>query len=162
MKKSPIPSVVIELFEYNKDTGVLIWKKRVSRNTRVGKPAGTKRKDKQGLLIQFSHEGKKYRFQGARIMWFLSTGEDPGDLCIDHINGNRNDNRFQNLRLVTHQQNAWNRRGVKGYWLNHGRFQVDIRIAGETKASGRFRTEEEASTFYKEQCALLRKGYCPA
>ena len=42
MKKSPIPSVVIELFEYNKDTGVLIWKKRVSRNllTRVGKPAG--------------------------------------------------------------------------------------------------------------------------
>ena len=94
-------------------------------------------------------------------MWYLATGEDPTDLCIDHINGDRNDNRFQNLRLVTHQQNTWNRRGVKGYWLNHGRFQVDIRVAGKTKVSGRFKTEEEASDFYKEQCTLLREGYCP-
>ena len=162
MKKNPIPSVVIELFEYNQNTGALTWKKRISRNTQIGKPAGTKRKDKQGLLIQFSHDGRKYRLQGARVIWFLVTGEDPGDLCIDHINGDRNDNRFENLRLVTHQQNTWNRRGVKGYWFNHGRFQVDIRIAGKTKTSGRFKTEEEASAFYQEQCASLRGEFIPA
>ena len=162
MKKNPIPSVVKELFEYNKDTGTITWKKRLSNNTQIGKPAGTKRKDKQGLLIQFSHEGKKYRFQGARIIWFLATGEDPSDLCIDHINGDRNDNRFDNLRLATHRENTWNRRGVKGYSRNRNSWRVDIRSFGVSLACGSFKTEEEASAFYKEKVLELRKDFAPA
>ena len=162
MKKTAIPSVVKELFEYNKDTGVITWKKRLSRNTQIGKPAGSKRKDKQGLVIRFTHEGKKYEIQGARVAWFLQTNTDPEDKCIDHINGDRNDNRFQNLRLATHRENTWNRQGVRGYWRNRNSWRVDIRWDGVTLACGSFKTEEEASAFYKEKVLELREEFVPA
>ena len=113
-------------------------------------------------MLQPRIKGKQLRFQGARVIWYLHTGEDPGDLCVDHINGDRNDNRFQNLRLCTHQENNFNRRGSKGYWLNNNRYQVNIRMGGKTLVSGRFKTEEEASAFYKENIKRLRKEFAPA
>ena len=159
MKKNPIPKGVSDIFEYDKETGVVTWKKHPKL---TGKPAGTRRKDRGGLLLSFTIDDKKYRFQGARICWYLATGEDPADLCIDHINGDRDDNRFENLRLATHRENCWNRRGVRGYWLNHGRWCVDIRIDGITVIHGRFKTEEEAESFYKENVASIRKEWVPA
>lgn len=44
-----------------------------------------------------------------RIVWFVNTGKWP-ELDIDHINGNRSDNRFENLREVTRSQNLKNRK----------------------------------------------------
>lgn len=49
------------------------------------------------------------RYLAHRLIWALCTGEDPGNSQIDHINGNRSDNRIENLRKVTHQQNGMNR-----------------------------------------------------
>ena len=159
MKKNPIPKEVHELFNYDADTGIVTWKKHPRL---TGKRAGSIRSDNGGLKIVFKVDGKKHTCQGARVIWMLETGEDPGELCVDHINGDRSDNRFQNLRLVTHQQNTWNRRGTKGYWLNNNRWQVDIRMMGKTVCKGRFKTEEEARDFYLENIALLREEYAPA
>ena len=159
MYKTPIPEEVKELFDYDSETGVITWKKHPKLK---GKVAGTVRKDRGGVVLQFKIKGKKKAIQAARVIWYLHTGEDPGDLCIDHINGDRNDNRFQNLRLATHQQNAWNRRGCRGYWFNHGRYQVDIRIGGKSVCSGRFKTKEEAADFYQQNIALLRNEFVPA
>jgi len=158
VKKNPIPKEVKELFEYNPETGELTWKKHPRLK---GKPAGTTRKDRGGLILQFKINGNHYRSQGARIIWYLQTGEDPGDKCIDHINGNRNDNRFKNLRLATHRENCWNRRGTRGYWRNRNAWRVDIRYDGRTLVCGNFQTEEEAAAFYKEKVLEFREKFVP-
>jgi hypothetical protein len=67
---------------------------------------------------------------------------------IDHINGDRSDNRIDNLREVTNQQNTFNRKGTKGYSLNSGKFMAQIRINNKQINLGRFNTEEEAREAY--------------
>lgn len=156
MKKKPIPTVVKELFEYYPDTGIVTWKKH---HKLKGKVAGTQHPN-GGVLLAFTFEGKKRKYQAARIIWYLHTGEDPGNLCVDHKNGVRNDNRFQNLRLVTHQQNTWNRRGSKPCRFRHGAWIVDIRI-GTSRIIRRFKDKEEAIEFNKQERRRLQGEYCP-
>lgn len=53
--------------------------------------------------------GKRHKEYLAHRVWLLKTGKWPkGE--IDHINGNTFDNRFENLREVTNQENTWNQR----------------------------------------------------
>lgn len=47
-------------------------------------------------------------FPAHRLAWFYMTGKWPSDE-VDHVNGIKNDNRFENLREVTHAQNQWNK-----------------------------------------------------
>ena len=43
-----------------------------------------------------------------RIVFYMFHGRDPGKKVIDHINGDKGDNRILNLRAVTHRQNSSN------------------------------------------------------
>ncbi len=47
--------------------------------------------------------GKQY--QAHRIAYYLVTHQDPEDLMVDHIDGDKANNAFSNLQLVTNQQN---------------------------------------------------------
>ncbi len=49
-----------------------------------------------------------------RLVWQAFKGEIPEGLEIDHIDGNKSNNRLDNLRLVTHQHNTFNSK-CKGY-----------------------------------------------
>lgn len=53
-----------------------------------------------------------------RAIWIWHNGEIPKGFEIDHINGNRKDNRIENLRIVTHQQNQTNMTKAKGVYYN--------------------------------------------
>lgn len=44
-------------------------------------------------------------FYAHRLIWEHVNGSIPAGMSIDHINGDRADNRISNLRLVTHQEN---------------------------------------------------------
>lgn len=114
-----------QLINYDPETGVF---------TRPnGAIAGTD--DGQGY-IQISLNNKKYR--AHRLAWLYMTGQWPN--IIDHINKNRADNRWSNLREVTPRESNLNRKtfktnksGVKGVsWSKqHSCWQATVRINGK-------------------------------
>lgn len=71
---------------------------------------------------------------------------------IDHINGNRVDNRKENLRYLTRKENIINRSksnsssGIVGvYWdKNRNKWKAQCKIAGSVSNIGRYSTLEEA------------------
>lgn len=93
-----------EMLDYNPDTGVLAWKKTFSNSAVAGSIAGCVSK-KEGRSV-IGLDKKRYRVH--RIIYLIMTGEMPEE--IDHINGNGLDNRWINLRAVTHAENMRNRK----------------------------------------------------
>jgi hypothetical protein len=93
-------------------------------------------------------------------VWMYKTGKMPSKM-IDHINGNRADNRFENLREATNGQNRANsktnsKHGVKGVrltpWVKEGgrRWEARITVDRKTKHLGCFFTKEEAHKAYQD------------
>jgi hypothetical protein len=81
--------------------------------------------------------------------------EAPTGKVVDHINGDKLDNRRVNLRVVTQSQNSMNRRpyentksGYKGVTFSHGRWQARIGSNGIRKTLGYFKTAREAAEAY--------------
>ena len=97
----------------------------------------------------------KYRCH--RIIWYMHTGTDPGDLWIDHINGNRSDNRICNLRLATGSENKQNgniyrsnKSGFKGVWWREDvqKWAVQIKMDGKLKKLGCYKSKLFAALVY--------------
>ena len=94
-----------DLFVVNPDTGEIHWRK-CGMGRHRNKPAGClvgPGYRKVGLRI----EGKYIQFYAHRIVWTWVHGKWP-DFILDHINGNKDDNRIVNLRPSTYSENRVN------------------------------------------------------
>lgn len=137
--------------DYDPLTGKFTWKVRASYRVTIGDECGTICKGYR--VIQF---GKLYT--ASRLAWWWITGETPSAF-IDHINRNRLDNRFCNLRLANFQQNAANspgycKREFKGIYRSGAtRWRAKIREDGKNKHLGYFATKEEAALAYDKAAA---------
>ena len=139
---------VKELLDYNPDTGVFTWK--VSRGGQeAGSVAG--RINLKGYRI-IGISGKDYR--AHRLAYLYMTGNWPKQQ-IDHKNGNRSDNRIDNLRDVSCRDNQNNchthRSGrlVGATWhKSNKKWQAQIVINGKHIGLGYFHTEQEAHEAY--------------
>tara|TARA_B100000378_G_scaffold147189_1_gene118845 strand:+ start:173 stop:748 length:576 start_codon:yes stop_codon:yes gene_type:complete len=92
-------------------------------------------------------DGKLYL--AHRVVWKMMTGADP--LQIDHINGERTDNRPQNLRSVDATGNARNQKlrrtnqsGAPGVILQRGKWLARIWTEGRNRYLGTFDAFEDA------------------
>ena len=85
-----------------------------------------------------------------RLIWESANGPIPKGMQIDHINRIRDDNRLENLRLVTPQQNHFNRSGVKGFrWeKQRKKWSAYIYLNGKMKNLGRFACMLDARAAY--------------
>lgn len=159
MEKSlPSPELLRQLFSYEPETGKLFWRRRAPHffktlqefkrwNTRyANKPAF--RVNPQGYV-----SGMIFRqmHRAHRIIWAMQYGEWP-EREIDHINGDRANNRLCNLRLVTRRENTLNqkrrrnnksgRTGVSQ--LGNGKWRAYISEHGKIKHLGVFCALEDA------------------
>jgi len=147
-----------ELLEYASDTGVLRWRVDRKNGNCVRKRAG----DVAGFIrsngyLYVGIDGKSYL--AHRLAWMLTHGSMPGSQ-IDHKNGDRSDNRLDNLRLADgKQQNANqtvlrsdNSSGYRGvsYSKARNKWVSWIRMNGKNRYLGQYDSPESAYDAYRK------------
>lgn len=158
-KKDLTAARVRELFDYDPISGQLIWKVATSSRNPVGSVSGTLTvRGYRFISIDWN------RYLAHRIVWLWNNGTMPsGD--IDHINGDKSDNRLENLRVANRSQNMSNtglRRdnssGYKGVtWHAQSRkWRALIHVNKKQTHLGLFDTPEKA---YAAYCAAAKEVF---
>lgn len=167
MPNKDLPPIdkLLEAMSFCPMSGNAYWKRRPEHhfpngwsstwNTRyAGKKAGTPCAHK---YLKCAIDKSRYAIH--RLMWYVHNGPIPNNLEIDHINGNRQDNRLQNLRLATDQQNGMNRglsirnkSGHSGVYWNGKRekWTAKIRVSGRLIDLGEYRQIGDAVNARKQ------------
>jgi hypothetical protein len=136
------------LLKYDPYVGAGTW--LVSPSNRVQKGAFAGHLHHDGY-IYIKHKSKQYK--AHRLFWFLQTGHDPGILTIDHIDQNKSNNKFLNLRLATQSQQNCNTTkrcnnssGHKGvhFCKKRQKYEAYIKIDKKKINLGRYKTFKEA------------------
>jgi hypothetical protein len=129
---------LLALFDYR--DGELFYKKSPLPKIKVGSKAGSI--GKLGY-VKVSIDSKKY--SAHRLIFLMMHGYVPD--FLDHINGNRADNRIENLRGCSKQENSQNvsfrkssKSGIKNVsWHKPtSKYQVDIMVDSKKKYIGVF------------------------
>jgi len=149
LKAGALPDVadLRALFIYEPESGALWW--RAS-----GKRAGSYSPRNKSLNVMIAKRG----YLLHRIVWKLVHGEIPADMLVDHINGDRRDNRLSNLRLASNKSSVRNqgtrrdnKSGSKGVYYDEKarRFKAVIVRGGKQYRLGSHRTLDAAALAYK-------------
>lgn len=165
------PELCRQLLRYEPESGKLYWRPRPREmfgtlrshrtwNTRfAGQEAftATSRGYRVGCI-------EYVMVKAHRVAWAIHFGEWPD--VIDHINGDPADNRIRNLRSVPQTENLTNlaRRstnvsGVTGVYRAGNRWSAEIKMAGQKRFLGNFRTLEAAAAARHE--AEVEMGFHP-
>lgn len=133
-----------EFFSYDPETGALCWKKKpnnkCSRIT-LGAPAGATNSGGYRVV-----RIKGVNYLAHRLIWVLVHGGIPDRLCIDHVDGDRSNNKLHNLRLATASENLFNRKTTSSssghknvYWhAKKGKWVVCIQAHKQFRNMGDF------------------------
>jgi len=148
-----------QLLDYDPDTGAFtrIGASRPQTMHWASKPLGFIKRGGTGAgggYHMMCVDGRTYR--AHRLAWLYVTGEWP-EADVDHINGDRADNIWRNLRAASRSQNLQNmgkRRdnisGIKGVSFDaaRGLWKAQICVNGRRIFIGRFGDKEGAASAY--------------
>ena len=143
-----------ELYEY--DDGLLLNRKTKHIYCNL---------DRDGY-VRVRKDGKEYR--AHRLIWEMFNGPIPIDILIDHIDGDSLNNRIENLRLATRQQNNANSTGnserelPKGIVRYSNRYRARLTFKGTTYSLGTYSTIEEAKLAYDTKNNQLNGEFAKA
>lgn len=158
-KLLPSASRLAQLFQYVEDSGNLHWRERPVSDFIDEESCSKWNSRYAGILAGHIHSSgylfisiDNSNYAAHRLIWKIVTGEEP-PTHLDHMNNNRSDNRFENLRKATPSQNRMNssvRSDSKSkftgiYWHNRDKKWIaEITVDGQRKSLGRFCDHESA------------------
>jgi hypothetical protein len=149
---NPLHSRVLSVLDYNPLFPHFYWRK-------TGRIAGSI--CPRDGYIRISVDKNSYK--GHRLAIFYVTGEWPNG-PVDHKNRVRSDNRYSNLRVVSHSVNLQNSLvaksnnkscGLLGVNRDREKWQARIRYCGRRLSLGSFATAEQAHDAYLKAKSLL-------
>jgi hypothetical protein len=148
MSGLPSQERVIELLSYNQETGSFT-------NKMTGRRLCENSKGYAFIRV----DGKSYL--AHRLAWLIVTGKWPNE-HIDHIDGNKLNNAFSNLREADFSQNGGNSRvrvnnklGIKGVIAIRNSYRAQIKKNGKNYNLGLFNSPEKASAAYAVAAKLF-------
>lgn len=156
-KPTPSQECIKQLINYDPNTGVATWTNDQVRVDLRGKVCGSQGK---GSYRCVSIAGEKYQLH--RLIYKLMTGKEP--VIMDHVNGHPDDNRWCNLRSVTHKENSLNlklpvdnKSGSIGVYFHEkqNRWLTSVRQDNVSYHLGSFKTKEEAVAARKAANVML-------
>lgn len=174
-KIMPAAEFIRQCLDYDPETGSLIARARPrehfrtecgwkAANTRcAGKPFGWIIRMKSGITYRRCLL-RNEEFLAHRVIYKLMTGNEP-PYEIDHHDGDGLNNRWDNLREATHQQNQCNtkeRTGTsypRGVYRHAFRWVAEISADGKKHYLGTFATAEEAHQAYISASLRLHEGF---
>ena len=140
---------LVELLRYDGETGLFWWRIPL-KGRAMNRPCGS---TSGAGYCKIWIGGRHYR--AHRLAWLYVHGDVPE--FLDHINGDRADNRIENLRPATREQNNFNRSicsrntsGLKGasFDRRRGCWIAQIRHRGIVRYLGAYDTAQEAHEAY--------------
>lgn len=154
MSKHDLTAEILrEWIDYDPETGAMRWRKKPAHG-------GVKQGDKAGRVNEKGYVRiclLGHFYVAHRLVWLHATGRWP-EHQIDHINGQKTDNRLANLRDVSASMNCQNRRapakaGKKeplGVCWNkkERKFQASIYVDGRLRHLGLHETADAAHAVY--------------
>lgn len=105
-----------------------------------------------------------------RLMHHMVIGRPPTGMVVDHVDGNRLNNKRENLRFCTRAENSRNRKkhannrsGFKGVWLDSRRkkcWRAQINFDGTKINLGSFYHKRDAFAAYAAAAQKLHHHFC--
>lgn len=138
------------VLDYAPHTGHFRWTTSVALRVKAGDLAGSV--DRRGYR-KIGINGKRYFAHRLAFVWMTGDCSE----FVDHINGNKDDNRWENLRPVTIAENNKNRSPTKGSTSKYlgvcwhkptSKWYAKIQIDKKSKFLGLYSDEDEAARAY--------------
>lgn len=159
-------------YQINTNGEVRSVERFVSRNGVKAKISGRVLKPSNGIdgypYVTLNYSGRRERFKLHRLVAKTYISNYSEILDVDHINGNRSDNRLKNLRMATRSQNRANSKSrvnsssqYKGVsWSKQKKcWRADIMLNGEHIYLGLYGDELEAANAYDVKAIALYGEY---
>lgn len=119
--------------------------------------------------LKQNNKGRTYRFSQLVAMAFLEHKPNEYKLVVDHINGDKSDDRVENLRIVTHRANlstcfrsnegSFSSEYIGVFWnKGNSKWKANIKFNGKPIYLGYFADEIDASICYQSALSKVKNG----